>query len=206
MSVEFTQKWIENAVRDVLGDSSNPERIKYLVIGESFDNDFFIEMSSEVPPKPFVNTDGGDEWTCCLRNGDIAKLVEKYRGQNDVQMSFFGIKRDEDENWREYCFSDTAKSLWNTFRKSISTANYYEELPGDEFEKWYDGVRENTWRDFAAFSGVEVLWIQGLVIPDFKFLDNFPNLRVAVFVETVFVASDGIENLQKLEQLGCWLD
>ncbi len=206
MSTGFTQKWIENAVRDALGDSSDPERIKYLVIGESFDNDFFIELSSEIPPNPFVNTDGGDEWVCCLRNGDIAKLVEKYRGQNDVQMSFFGIKRDDDENWREYCFSDEAREKWKTFRECVSTANYYEELPDDEFEKWYDGVRENTWHDFAAFLGVEVLWIQGLVIPDFKFMDKFPNLRVAVFVETVFATSDGIENLQKLKQLGCWLD
>lgn len=206
MSAEFTQKWIENAVSDALGDFSNPERIKYLAIGESFDNDFFIELSREVPPKPFVNTDGGDEWLCCLRNGDIAKLVEKYQGKTNIQMSCFGIKRTEDAEWRNYCYSDEAREKWETFRESVSDARYYEELPDDEFEKWYDSVRENTWRDISLFTGVEVLRIQGLVIPDFKIMDNFPNLRAAEFVETVFASSDGIGNLLKLEQLSCWMD
>lgn len=195
-------KWVADAV----GNPEDVAQIKYLVIGESFDNDFFIELSREIPPKPFVNTDGGDEWACCLRNGDIAKLVEKYRGKTDNQMSCFGIDRPDDADWRNYCFSDEARAKWNEFRESISDALYYEELPDSEFERWYDGVRENTWRDIALFTGVEVLRIQGLVIPDFTILGNFPNLRAAEFVETVFTSADGIENLLNLEQLSCWLD
>lgn len=206
MSIEFTQKWIEDAVRGALGDSADLARIKYLAIGESFDNDFFIDLSRETPPKPFVNTDGGDEWICCLRNGDIAKLVEKYRGKTNIQMSCFGIDRPDDADWRNYCFSDEAKEKWNKFRESISDALYYEELPDDEFERWYYGVTENTWRDVAEFTGAEVLRVHGLEFPDFKFLENFHNLRAVEFVETVFTSAEGIENLLKLEQLSCWMD
>lgn len=126
----FSQKWVEKAVCRLFGrdtvDESDLAKIKYLAIGESFDNDFFVEMSVWEPPKPFVNTDGG--------------------------------------------------------------------------------VRGSLWRDLALFTGIEVLRVQGLEIPDLTFLEKFTNLRAAEFVETVFASMDGIEGLNKLEQLFCWLD
>lgn len=178
MKVDFTQKWVERAVQEHLGkkaiEKSDLERIKYLSIGESFDNDFFIGMSLEAPPKPFVDTDGGDEWRFCLRGGDIARLIECYKnGETPVQLSMFGLE-SEDEKWEEYAGSDKAEKLWNDFSESVSSEHYYEQYEEyDEFKIWYNGVRENTWHDIPFFTGVEVLRIKGLELPDFAFWRAF---------------------------------
>lgn len=41
---------------------------------------------------------------------------------------------------------------------------------------------------------------------DFAFLESFPDLRVADFVETAFRSAKNIENLNRLEQISCYLD
>lgn len=206
----FSQKWVEKAVCKLFGkdmaDESDLAKIKYLAIGESFDNDFFIEMSVEEPPKPFVNTDGGDEWAFCLRGGDIAKLIEENEGETDVQLSMHGLA-GEDKEWENYCYSGKAKKIWAKFTESVVEEHYYEKHDSDdEFEKWYDGVQASLWHDLALFTGVEVLRVQGLEIPDLTFLEKFTSLRAAEFVETAFVSTEGIEGLNRLEQLACWLD
>lgn len=210
MRVDFTQKWVEQAVQKLLGkdeiEADDLARIKYLAIGETFNNDFFVEMSLEAPPKPFVDSDGGDEWTCCLRGGDIAPLVEKFKDEkSDVQIFMFGLER-EDEEWEDYASSDEAEELWSDFSESLVSESYYEEHKGDDFDAWYDGVRNGAWRDITLFTGVEVLRIKGLRFPDFSFLQSFPELRVAEFVETTFDTAKDIERLNGLEQLSCYLD
>lgn len=210
MSVKFTQEWVEQAVRKLLGkeeiEGADLARIKYLSIGESFDNDFFIETSLEAPPKPFVDTDGGDEWMFCLRGGDIANLVECYKnGETPVQLSMFGLE-SEDEKWEEYANSDKAEKLWGDFSESVSSERYYEQHDDAEFDAWYEGVSRGIASDVPLFTGVEVLRIKGLEFPDFAFLESFPDLRVAEFVETTFHSANNIEKLNGLEQLSCYLD
>lgn len=207
--MEFSRKWIEKAVCKLLGKNvvgeSELEKIKYLAIGESFQNDFFIEVSCAEPPKPFVNTDGGDEWAFCLRGGDIEKLTEAYKGGTNVRLSMYGLER-EDEKWEDYCYSDKAEKLWEKFTESVVKETYYEEYGDEEFDDWYDGVCASLWCDLALFTGIEVLRIQGLKIPDFMFLEKFTHLRAAEFVETEFASANGIDRLSELEQLACWLD
>lgn len=210
MSAEFTQKWIESAVRGLLGKDAVGEsdlaKIKYLAIGESFQNDFFIEMSLEQPPKPFVNFNGGDEWTYCLRGADIKPLIDKFKGRTDVELSMYGLDK-EDKAWEEIIFTEKSESLWKKFSKRVSKERHYEKHTDlDEWHAWYDGVSASLWRDITLFTGVEVLRIQGLEIPDLTFLDNFPDLRALELVETEFAKTDGIEKLERLEQLACWLD
>lgn len=45
MRIDFTQKWVEQAVQKLLGkdeiEADDLARIKYLAIGETFNNDFF---------------------------------------------------------------------------------------------------------------------------------------------------------------------
>ena len=210
MAVEFTQKWVEQAVQKLLGkeqiEVSDLARIKYLAIGETFNNDFFIEMSLESPPKPFVDSDGGDEWYLCLRGGEIAPLVEKFKDEkSDVQIFMFGLER-EDEEWEKYVSSGKAKKLWSDFSQSIVSESNYEEHESDDFDAWYDGVYSSTWRDVTLFTGVEVLRIKGLEFPDFSFLESFPDLRVAEFIETTFDTAKDIERLNSLEQLSCYLN
>lgn len=211
MKVEFTQKWVEEAVCKLFGketvDESDLAEIKYLSIGESFDNNFFIEASLEQPPKPFVDSEGGDEWLVCLRGDDISRLVEKFKDQTStVRIFMFGLTR-KDEDWMKYVSSAEAKKLWSDFSKSLLCERYYEKHENDdEFEAWYDGVAQNTGRDVTLFTGVEVLRIKGLEFPDFSFLESFPKLRAAEFVETAFHSARGIEILNKLEQLSCYFN
>lgn len=65
--IEFTQKWIGDAVKKLLQKDdiyeSDMERIKYMRIGDcDFGGIYTIEMSTAAPPEPFCTTDGGDEW------------------------------------------------------------------------------------------------------------------------------------------------
>lgn len=211
MKIEFSQKWVEQAVQKLFGkdeiETSDLARVKYLSIGESFDNNFFIEASIEQPPKPFVDSEGGDEWYMCLRGGDIAGLVEKFKDNtSDVRIFMFGLTR-EDKDWMKYVSSREAKKLWSDFSESLLRERYYEKHENDdEFDAWYDGVAQNTWRDITLFTGVEVLRINGLEFSDFSFLESFPDLRVAEFVETMFHSAKDIERLNGLEQLSCYLD
>lgn len=211
MKVDFKQKWVEQAVQKLFGKSeleiSDLARIKYLSIGESFDNNFFIEASLEQPPKPFVDSEGGDEWRVCLRGEDIARLVEKFKDQTSIVRIFmFGLTR-KDEDWIKYVSSVEAKKLWSDFSKSLLCERYYEKHEtDDEFEAWYDEVAQNTGRDVTLFTGVEVLRIKGLEFPDFSFLESFPKLRAAEFVETAFQTSKDIERLNDLEQLSCYFN
>lgn len=209
MSVEFAQKWVEQAVCGLLGkdaaEQSDLARIKYLAIGESFDNDFFIEMSLQSPPRPFVNTDGGDEWAFCLRGEDIARLTEKFKDKTNIRLSMYKLGC-EDKEWQRYCFSDEAKKLWEKFRESVVGERYYEEHSDFEFDIWYEGVRAELSRDPVLFTGVEVLRVKGLELPSPAVLEKFSELRAAEFVETLFLSTDGIDVLQNLEQLSCRLD
>ena len=208
--MEFTHKWVKQAVCKLFGkddiDDGDLEKIKYLAIGESFQNDFFIELSLEKPPKPFVNTDGGDEWILCLRGREIAKLVEDYKNKSNAILSMYYLDYEEDNDWQEYCCSTKVQTTWEKFTESIVMESYYEELDDEEFDEWYDGVCDTLWQDMVRFAGVEVLRIQGTHIPDLTVLDKFPGLRVLELVETMFVSTNGIENLKNLEQLACWRD
>lgn len=210
--MDFSQKWIAGAVSGLLNKpvseitAEDMAKIKYMAFGESFQNNFFIEISLEQPPKPFVNSDGGDEWAFCLRGEDISRLVKKFKGKNDVELSMFGLDR-EDEEWQEFVYSRKTKKIWEDFTKSVKTAHYYEKFEDDdEFDEWYDGIAETSCRDIEFFTGLEVLRIQGLKFPDLTFLDKLPNLRVIELVETEFVSTECIEKLTRLEQVACWLD
>lgn len=204
MGTIFTQNWIKDAVENLCG--SDLAKIKYLEFGESFDNDYYIKMSLETPPKPFVCTEGGDEWMFCLRQDDISPLLEKYKEKKDIQLSF-DLDVEEDEKWSDYVWSDEAKTKWESFAQSITENHYYEQIEDyDEWNKWYENVRVNAWKDICLFKGIEVLKIQGLCIPDFGVFGQLPDLRCLELVETAFDSGKDISGLGKLEQLCCWMD
>ncbi len=211
MSLNFSQEWIAERLADFFQKpvyditAEDMAGIKYLHIGESFDNEFMLYVSTEIPPDPFVDSDGGDEWAFCLRGDDITKLVDKFKGMENEQLYMFGLDH-EDEEWEELISSDEAEAGWKSFTESVMGSSYYEQLDDDEFDKWYDGISENTWRDIMLFTGVEVLRVQGLDFPDLGFLDVMPDLRVLELVETRFASMRGIEKLSRLKQLACWLN
>lgn len=208
-NVVFTQKWMEKAVRACLGKEdgkltvSDLEQIKYLRTGESFDNDFFIEVSREVPPEPFADTDGGDEWIFALRDDDIKRFLDD--GDTDFSQLYVSYTFEHEENM-DAC-SQKAVKAWEQYRESICGERYYESFEDeDEWEKWYQNTAENTYRDISYFKGIRVLRIQGLKIPDYTVFAGMDRLAVLELAETVFQDKKGYEKLYDLKQLSCWLD
>lgn len=211
MGLNFSQEWLAERLADFFEKpvynitAEDMARIKYLCVGETFGNEFMLYVSTETPPDPFVDCEGGDEWVCCLRGDDISALVDKFKDMKNEQLYMFGLDH-EDEEWEELISSEEAEEKWEEFSKTVTGSTYYEELRDDEFDKWYDGIREGSWRDIMLFTGVEVLRVQGLDFPDLGFLDGMPNLRVLELVETRFASMRGIEKLNRLKQLACWLN
>ncbi len=125
MSITFKNEWVRDAVEKIL-EKPKTERedlcsIKYLAIGESFDNDFFIQMSLAVPPQPFVNKSGGDEWRCaCFKKGEdpafVKKYVEEFENKKSITLSTTSCKPDKE--WSDYVSSDKAGELWKSFSES----------------------------------------------------------------------------------------
>lgn len=207
-NITFTQSWAERAVRNFLkkeqGDITAEDifRIKYLRIGESFDNDFIIQMSTENPPEPFADTDGGDEWIFAVRGKDIEKFLTD--SHTDLhQLSVFGFECEEDS----YASSRNAEKKWEGYRDSIYEERYYEQIEDyDKWKQWYENVKLNLYRDLKLFSGLTVLRIQGMELPDFTVFETMKNLKVLELVGTGFCEKDGVEKLYGLKQLACWLD
>ena len=209
--ITFTQGWIEKSVRKALKKErggilqSDIEKIKYLRIGESFNNDFFVEMSTEEPPMPFVDTDGGDEWALeCMKNSDISRFIDEC--MEETQLFTFGFEF-EDNELEKYAWSDVAIKNWNNYKTSIILDNYYEKSVNNvEWENWYKQVKKSLAHELVLFTGVKVLRIKGLAFNDYIFLKSFPKLQVLEVVETRFANYAGIDELKKLSQLCCWLD
>lgn len=228
----FTQKWIEDAVKKLLQKEdiyeSDMEKIKYLRIGEdfNFNGGYMIEMSTEVPPEPFCDTDGGDEWET---GGDGATVTGRFirlyidyikenpfdfidsdTGERSFQLSQFDFWNEFQEEYEESeieeDWEDSVKK-WESFEKTILCETYMEEFDDDDvFEEWYRQIGRGIQQDIGLFAGLEVLRIQGAEYQDMTFLRAMPLLRVLEVVETRFASLEGMDDLVRLKQLCCWVD
>ena len=231
--VEFTQKWIEDAVKKLLQKEdiyeSDMEKIKYLHIGEDFDNGYMIQMSTATPPEPFCDTDGGDEWNLggdgATVTGRFIRLYIDYVKENpfdyidsDTGEHFFQLSQfdfwhefkeeyekseteEDEEDWK-----DTVRK-WKSFEKTILCETYREEFDDDDsYDEWYQQVGRTIQRDIGLFTGLEVLRTQGAEYQDMTFLRTMSQLRVWEVVETRFLSLAGMDDLVRLKQLCCWLD
>ena len=229
--VEFTQKWIEDAVKKLLEKEdiyeSDMEKIKYLRIGSDFANSYMIQMSTSTPPDPFYDTDGGDEWKTgsngATLTGRFIQLYIDYAKENpfeyidsntresSYQLSNYAFrhkfkeKYEESEEYHED-WEDTEKK-WRSFEKTILSVEYREEFDDDDvWDAWSEKVERSIQQDIGLFTGLEVLRIQGAEYQDMTFLRTMPKLRVWEVVETKFASMEGIDDLVRLKQLCCWLD
>lgn len=208
--IQLTGKWIENAVRRCLNKPqgeltvADMAQIKYLKIGEGFDNTFVIELSTSCPPKPFKAMLSGDEWeAACLLSKDISAFIEMYKQSNDMELSVFDFEHEDVR------YTEDEIALCVQFDDSIIKEGYYEaceDQDEDGWDGWYEQTVVSFQEDIQYFTHVEVLRLQGGNFKNFKILENLTKLRVAEFVETSFESTEGIEVLEKLDQLCCWLD
>ena len=233
--VEFTQKWIGDAVKRLLEKEdiyeSDMEKIKYLRIGSDFANSYMIQMSTSTPPDPFYDTGGGDEWVPgpdgATVTGRFIKLYIDYVKENpcedidpdtrerSFQLSNYAFRHKFKEKYEEEYeeseedgedWEDTEKK-WKSFEKTILCERYREEFDDDDtFEEWEQQVEQYIQQDIGLFTGLEVLRTQGAEYQDMTFLRTMSRLRVWEVVETRFLSLAGIDDLVRLKQLCCWLD
>ncbi len=229
--IEFTQKWIGDAVKKLLQKEdiyeSDMEKIKYLRIGDChFAYEYSLEMSTATPPKPYCgDTSCGDEWELggdgAVVTGRFIQLYIDYAKDNlfdyiDPESGERTLQLSEYDFWdqykKEYKESETKEyeDDWmeqKSFEKTILCERYREKTSDeDAYEEWFQRTGWGIQQDIRLFTGLEVLRLYGAKYQDLTFLRAMPRLRVLETAETQFVSLEGIDDLVRLKQLCCWLD
>ncbi|MDE7205483.1 MAG: hypothetical protein K2O91_27100 [Lachnospiraceae bacterium] len=164
--VEFTQKWIGDAVKRLLEKEdiyeSDMEKIKYLRIGSDFADGYMIQMSTSTPPDPFYDTGGGDEWVPgpdgATVTGRFIKLYIDYMKENPIDWiladkgeyagRFISLSPEYMEGNLSDCISsDTPERIFqlSTYDFWHKYEEEYEESEEDG-EDWED--TEKKWKSF----------------------------------------------------------
>ena len=216
--MEFENKWIEEAVKKVLDiqpenelTAEDLDHIKYVKIGTSshFVNGFEIQLSTQTPPEPFSDTDGGDEWIDCLRGKDVVKFLDQEDKRRLLHPSMFCFGN---EDYRD-AMSDDAQAAWNEYKTNIVPGNDFmtviqlSQSGGMEAtDKRFELLMNELYKDVRNFTGVQVLRIYELMIPDYSFFQNMKQLKALELVSVSFTSYEGYECLKDLQQFACWMD
>ena len=234
--IEFTQKWIGDAVKKFLQKEdiyeSDMERIRYMRIGDcNFGGLYTIELSTAAPPDPFYTKDGGEEWK---RDGetvvagrfirlyiDYAKKVPWDYIKSGTGERFFQLPPYTYTVWKEFEEQyeeakeeeydeedwDNSADEWEAFEKTILCQTYREKFDDDDaYKEWQRRTDRGIQQDIGLFTGLEVLRLFSAEYQDMTFLRAMPLLRVLEVVESRFVSLEGIDDLMRLKQLCCWFD
>lgn len=229
--IEFTQKWIGDAVKKLLQKEdiyeSDMERIKYLRIGDChFAYEYSLEMSTATPPDPYCGDPCcGDEWEPGVYGPTTGRFIQLYidyakenpfvctdseTGERTFQLSDFdfwnhykeGYNESETEEYGEDC-----EEQQKSFEKTILHKRYREEASDeDAYEEWFRRTGWGIQQDIRLFTGLEVLRLYAAKYQDLTFIRAMPQLRVLEVAEAQFVSLEGIDDLVRLKQFCCWLD
>ncbi len=229
--IEFTQKWIGDAVKKLLQKEdiyeSDMEKIKYLRIGDChFAYEYSLEMSTAAPPEPYCGDPYcGDEWEPDVYGPLTGRFIQLYidyakenpfvytdseTGERTFQLSSYAFWNQYEEEYKESDMEEYPDDCWEqrkSFEKTILHERYREETSDeDAYEEWFQRTGWGIQQDIGLFTGLEVLRLYGAKYQDLTFLREMPRLRVLEAAETQFVSLEGIDDLVRLKQLCCWLD
>ena len=229
--IEFTQKWIGDAVKKLLQKEdiyeSDMDKIKYLRIGDChFAYEYSLEMSTAAPPEPYCGDPYcGDEWEPDVYGPLIGRFIQLYidyakenpfvytdseTGERTFQLSSYAFWNQYEEEYKESDMEEYPDDCWEqrkSFEKTILHERYREETSDeDAYEEWFQRTGWGIQQDIGLFTGLEVLRLYGAKYQDLTFLREMPRLRVLEAAETQFVSLEGIDDLVRLKQLCCWLD
>ena len=234
--IEFTQKWIGDAVKKFLQKEdiyeSDMERIRYMRIGDcNFGGLYTIELSTAAPPDPFYTTDGGDEWDPDGETAVTGRFIRLYidyakkapwdyiksgTGERFFQLPpyTYTVWKEFEEQYEEakeeeYDEEDWDNSAdeWEAFEKTILCQTYREKFDDDDaYKEWQRRTDRGIQQDIGLFTGLEVLRLYSAEYQDMTFLRAMPLLRVLEVVESRFASLEGIDDLARLKQLCCWFD
>ena len=143
--IEFTQKWIGDAVKKLLQKEdiyeSDMERIRYMRIGDcNFGGLYTIELSTSAPPDPFYTTDGGEEWEPdgeTVVTGRFIRLYIDYAKRDP----FDYIESDTGERF----FQPPPYTVWKEFTEKYEEAQE-EEDDDEDAEDWENPKMK--WKSF----------------------------------------------------------
>lgn len=209
MDILFKSKWMEKCIRRALekpeGTISKEEisKIKYAKTGGDFSGSIIFELSTSIPPEPFVAFDGGDEWAVCLHSSTT--LGEKYKLGDYIKTNhgFYIHHRNIDE-W-EYAYSGEASKAWNTFEKNIVKNNAYEDYTKEENLSLCSSLIATE--DLALLSGLSVLRLYEMEIESVEWFNFFKELKVLELAEThIKKDADNAEAFSRLKQVTIWWD
>ena len=232
--IEFTQKWIGDAVKKFLQKEdiyeSDMERIRYMRIGDcNFGGLYTIELSTAAPPDPFYTKDGGEEWEPDCETVVIGRFIRLYIDyakekpccykKSDTGKRFFQLppytvweefteqyKGAYEEEYDEEVWDNSADE-WEAFEKTILCQTYREKFDDDDaYKEWQRRTDRGIQQDIGLFTGLEVLRLFSAEYQDMTFLRAMPLLRVLEVVESSFASLEGIDDLARLKQLCCWFD
>ena len=125
--IEFTQKWIGDAVKKFLQKEdiyeSDMERIRYMRIGDcNFGGLYTIELSTAAPPDPFYTKDGGEEWK---RDGETVVAGRFIRLYIDYAKKVPWDYIDSDTG--ERFFQLPPYDIWKEFKEQYEKAEEEED-------------------------------------------------------------------------------
>ena len=153
--IEFTQKWIGDAVKKFLQKEdiyeSDMERIRYMRIGDcNLGGLYTIELSTAAPPNLFYTTDGGEEWDPDGKTVVTGRFIRLYidyvkekschykksdTGERFFQLPPYTVWKEFKEQYEgvyeeEYDEEDWDNSAdeWESFEKTILCQTYREEF------------------------------------------------------------------------------
>lgn len=234
MEINFSQKWIEDKVKEALGKdiitTEDIEKIKYMLIGDSFSGYFTVSISCDEPHMPYYNPWGGDEWNCSTLNGSkiINGFVDHIKADTDnefvdevdryVFMHNLEIYLEEHEDLQEeesedgevtlkeqYLRKKQREKAVEQYHNDVIETEYCEEIEDDdEADDWFRRTRDNIYKDLHLFTGLKVLRLQEVGLADFSFLQDLKKLEVLELAESDIYSLDGIENLKNLKQFCFW--
>lgn len=101
-----------------------------------------------------------------------------------------------DEGWNKKKRREWTKQ-WNT-EKNLELEKLWKQ--------WHEKRMHLICQDLPHFTGLEVLRIQELTLPDYAVFHNMKSLKTLELAQTYFLSIDGYEKLLDLQQLSCWLD
>lgn len=208
-TIKFKSEWAEKCIRMVLNNpdgiltSEEISKIKYVKAGGNFGGAVILELSTSLPPEPFVAFDGGDEWIISLHSkntlGKEYKLEDYIHINDNFYMDHFDI-----EEW-EYALSKKARSAWTNFEKSICKNNIFEDFTEEELNEINTELLPMG--DLQLLTGITVLRLYETEVDSIEYFQLFPQLKVLELAEVnIKNPENSINFISGLQQFNLWCD
>lgn len=199
----FNTRWIELAVRKTLNimdgklTQEDLHKIKYLKIAEPYNNKYSLEISTKIPPCPFIDVNGGEEWEyCCVGKENFEKSLNIPPRNISKEFGLFNYSTNQIQLNKEYAsnikmFDETGKESTELTKTSLKIVEWVENT-------------DDLINDLIKFKNLDILRIQGIPFNKTNFLKEFKNLKVLEMADSGSPNLETLKELKNLEQLCIW--